>query len=124
MSTEQSPIVGESGWGRTEVNTLGVFRDVKLWPGGGREWDWNETGTQHEPGIQLSDVEELLIHRADVVVLSRGRELRLQTRAETLALLADQGVEVVHDETSAAITAYNELAADGRRVAALIHSTC
>ena len=50
-----------------------MFKDVKLWPGGGREWDWGETNTRHEPGIQPSDVEELLVHRPDIVVLSRGR---------------------------------------------------
>ena len=56
--------------------------------------------------------------------LSRGRELRLQAMPETMALLHDQSIEVVHDETSLAIDAYNRLASEGRRVAALLHSTC
>jgi NAD(P)-dependent dehydrogenase (short-subunit alcohol dehydrogenase family) len=41
-------------------------------PGGGREWNWLETGTHHNPGIQIAEVEELLEHGAGVVVLSRG----------------------------------------------------
>ena len=51
-----------------------------------REWDWNETGTQHDPGIQPADVDELLAHDPEVIVLSRGRELRLQTQPQTLAV--------------------------------------
>jgi len=67
-----SPIVSDHRWGEITVEGLGRFRDVKLWPGGGREWDWDETGTRHEPGIQPADVEELLAAEPEVVVLSRG----------------------------------------------------
>ena len=34
---------------------MGSGKDFKLYPGGGREWDWNETGTRHVPGIQPGD---------------------------------------------------------------------
>ena len=47
------------------------YKDAKLFPGGSREWNWRETGTEHVPGIQPADVQELLDHGAKVVVLSR-----------------------------------------------------
>jgi hypothetical protein len=119
-----SPLVLDDGWGFVEVERVGRLRDAKLWPGGGRGWDWNETGTHHRPGIQPADVAELLEHRPDVVVLSRGRELRLETAPETAAVLEARGVETVRAETGAAIEAYNRLAGEGRRVAALLHTTC
>ena len=124
MNGEPSPRVGANGWGYIEAQGVGRLRDAKLWPGGGRAWDWNETGTRHQPGIQPADVRELLDHGAEVVVLSRGRECRLEVCAETMALLEEANVEVAHEETGAAIDAYNRLAADGRRVAALFHTTC
>jgi hypothetical protein len=62
---------------------LGIGKDFKLYPGGGREWDWNETGTRHVPGIQPADVEELFAHGATVVVLSRGMDLRLHVDPAT-----------------------------------------
>ena len=58
----------EDGWGFVEIEGLGRFRDVKLWPGGGRAWDWRETGTDHRPGVLSSDVEELLNHEPDLVI--------------------------------------------------------
>jgi hypothetical protein len=119
-----SPRVETSSWGQIVVQGLGQFRDVKLWPGGGRAWDWNETGTCHRPGIQPSDVEELLAHSPELIVLSRGRQLQLQTAPETLALLEQHHIAVVQEETSMAIEAYNRSAQSGGRVAALIHSTC
>jgi len=116
--------VVDDGWGFVDVDGLGRLRDAKLWPGGGRGWDWNETGTHHRPGIQPADLAELLDHDADVIVLSRGRQLRLETTPEALVLLAERRVELIRDETGAAIGEYNRLAAAGRRVAALLHSTC
>jgi hypothetical protein len=107
-----------------DVEGLGESKDVKLWPGGGRPWDWNETGTQHHPGIQPADVEELLEHGSEVVVLSRGQDLQLETSPATLELLRDRGITAHVDETKAAVKLYNDLAGQGLAVGGLFHSTC
>ena len=39
-----------------EVEGLGSGKDFKLCPGGGRQWDWGETNTEHVPGIQPADL--------------------------------------------------------------------
>ena len=56
----RSPHIKRISWARMEVDGVGVGKDFKLWPGGGREWDWRETETHHVPGIQPWDVKELL----------------------------------------------------------------
>lgn len=118
-----SPRVTAISWGRMEVEGIGSGKDFKLYPGGGREWDWRETGTRHVPGIQPADVEELLEHGARVVVLSRGMQLRLETCPETLDLLRERGVAVHVEETGAAVELYNRLA-ETEPVGGLFHSTC
>jgi hypothetical protein len=110
-------------WGRMDVDGLGTGKDFKLYPGGGRPWDWNETGTRHVPGIQPADVQELLEKGSAVVVLSRGMELVLQTCPETLDLLRARGVEVHVEETRAAVQLYNRLS-ETQPVGGLFHSTC
>jgi hypothetical protein len=121
----KSPKVTEFSWGVTKVAGYETpFKDVKLYPGGAREWDWGETGTRHEPGIQPADVEELLTHGATIVVLSKGVQERLLTCPETLEMLEAQGIAYHILQTEAAIRRYNELAAQGELVGALIHSTC
>jgi len=117
-----SPRITRVSWGRLEVED-DSFKDAKLFPGGSREWDWNETGTRHVPGIQPSDVEELLERGATVVVLSRGFEERLRVRPETLRMLEDEGVPVHVEQTEEAVRLYNELR-EHEKVGALIHSTC
>jgi hypothetical protein len=121
--TTRSPRITQVSWGRMEVENLGTGRDFKLYPGGGREWDWNETGTHHVPGIQPSDVQELIEHGSRVVVLSRGMALALQTCPETLQSLRDMGITYHVEETKAAVELYNRLA-QTKPVGGLFHSTC
>ncbi len=123
LKVAESPRITHISWGRMEVEGVGEGKDFKLYPGGGREWDWGETGTRHVPGIQPSDVQELLDHGARVVVLTRGMQLMLQTCPETLELLEREGVTVHVEETSAAARHYNELVGK-QPVGGLFHSTC
>jgi hypothetical protein len=124
MSTEvRSPLITHFSWGRLEVEGGKRFKDAKLFPGGSREWDWSETGTDHVPGIQPADVEELLKHGAKVVVLSKGIYERLQTCSETLEMLKQRGIPFHMLQTEQAIDLYNKLR-ENEPVAGLFHSTC
>ena len=120
----RSPLITSLEWGRVEVEGgLGPFKDVKLYPGGAREWDWRETGTRHLPGIQPADVEELLERGVSAVVLSRGMWKRLGVSPATLQVLEARGIRVEALQTKRAVERYNELAGK-ESVGALIHSTC
>jgi len=127
MSTtvDASPRITHISWGCLEIDERDQpFKDAKLYPGGARAWDWNETGTSHSPGIQPADVEELLDHGAEVVVLSRGMNRRLQVKSETLQMLDDQGVKAHVLQTEEAVEQYNELQDANEPVGGLFHSTC
>ena len=123
LHNTRSPRISHISWGRMEVDGLGTGKDFKLYPGGGRAWDWNETGTRHVPGIQPSDVTELLERESTVIVLSRGMYLALQTCPETMDLLRARGIAVHIEETRAAVALYNQLA-QLHNVGGLFHSTC
>lgn len=120
----RSPRITHLAWGEMSVDGLAPAVDVKLWPGGGREWDWRETGTHHVPGIQIADVAELLEKGAETIVLTRGMDLVLRVCVDTLEHLKARGVAVHVAETNEAARIYNELAARGVAVGGLFHSTC
>lgn len=124
MMNNTSPQITHFEWGVTQVEGYPTaFKDVKLFPGGARAWDWSETGTRHIPGIQPADVQELLDHGAEIVILTKGVHQRLQTCPATLELLTAQNVEVEVLQTEQAVERYNVLCAT-QAVGALIHSTC
>jgi hypothetical protein len=124
MHDAQSPHISHLSWGRMEIDGVGVGKDFKLWPGGGCEWDWRETGTHHVPGIQPADVKELLDKGSQTIVLSRGMLLMLRTCQETLDLLKERHITVHVAETKTAAEIYNDLVAQGKAVGGLFHSTC
>lgn len=120
-------LITNLSWGNMEVSIAGEkqhFKDCKVWPGGAREWRWGETGTHHSPGIQPGDIQELLEHEVDFVILTRGQLGRLGVASETQEFLNEQGVEYCIEKTKKAVTLFNELAQKGKRVGGLFHSTC
>lgn len=123
MNTQSSMRITGLDWGRIELNDGSVYKDVKLFPGGARAWDWRETGTSHEKGVQPADVEELLQHGATVVVLGTGVYEALQVHPDTLKLLKDRTIPVHILQTEKAVQTYNELCSD-KPVGGLFHSTC
>ena len=120
--TTHSPRITHLSWGRLETED-GAFKDARLYPGGAEEWDWNETGTSHDPGIQPDDVERLLERGATVIVLARGFHERLRIAPETRRMLDDRDIPTHIAQTEKAAEIYDELR-ETEKVGALIHSTC
>jgi len=119
-----SPRIKHLSWGRIEVEGKDKpYRDAKLFPGGSREWDWREAGTQHVPGILPADVEELLKHGATEVILSKGMYEQLHVCPETLQLLNQKGITTHILQTKEAVRLYNELR-EKKSVGGLFHTTC
>lgn len=122
--SDMPPRIEHIEWGSMQVEGVGEGKDFKLYPGGGREWDWNETGTRHRPGIQPADIQELIDAGCHVVVLSRGFDEVLQTCRETLEVLEEHGITVHVAQTQDAVDLYNDLVAHAELVGGLFHSTC
>jgi hypothetical protein len=119
-----SPQIKHVSWGRIEVDgEAEPYKDAKLFPGGSRDWNWRETGTGHDPGIQVADVQELLDHGATVVVLSRGMAECLHVPRETLDFLKERQIAAHVLPTRDAVALYNKLA-ETEPVGGLFHTTC
>lgn len=119
----KSPQITHISWGQIEIEKNTQHKDAKLYPGGSREWDWNETGTHHEPGIQPADVKELIENGAEVIILSKGFYERLQTSSETIQMLEEKGIPFHILQTEEAVKEYNRLR-ENQLVGGLFHSTC
>ena len=121
---KNSPRIKHISWGRLEVEGKAEpYKDAKLFPGGSRDWNWRETGTGHDPGIQVTDVQELLDNGATVVVLSRGMAECLHVPRETLDFLKERQVAAHVLPTKEAVALYNKLAGS-EPVGGLFHTTC
>ena len=119
--------ISHISWGNMEITINGQayrFKDCKIWPGSAKRWDWTLTGTQHQPGIQPADIQEILDQGVDVMILSRGMHLMLDTCPETVQLLREKGIVYHIEETQRAVALFNDLVRQGQRVGGIFHSTC
>ncbi|XP_050568719.1 mth938 domain-containing protein isoform X3 [Cygnus atratus] len=109
-----SPEIASLSWGQMKVKGCSTtYKDCKVWPGGSRTWDWRETGTNHSPGVQPADLEEVVKKGAQTVVIGRGMSEALQVPSSTVDYLKKNGIEVVVLQTEKAVEEYNALAARG-----------
>ena len=130
------PLIRQNGWGWIDVETVASsskhMGDVILLPGSVQKWDWNWNGSDyknqmhHLPGIRQIDIDHLLLtSEPDVVILSKGRESKLNIDIDIRSTMKKKGIELHVLKTEDAIVKYNALCAEGtKRVAALIHTTC
>jgi hypothetical protein len=123
MAASANRAISSFRWGQIVDSTGRAFKDARLFPGGVEEWDWRKTGTRHDPGIQIADLEDLFATKADVVILSRGVDLVLQVPTTTIDFARKYAANVLVLQSEQAIAEYNRLIAS-ERVIALVHSTC
>ncbi|XP_077197394.1 mth938 domain-containing protein isoform X2 [Paroedura picta] len=120
-----SPEIASLSWGRMTVKGCSTtYKDCKVWPGGSRTWDWRETGTDHFPGVQPADVEEVVQKGAKTLVIGRGMSEALQVPPSTVDYLKQHGIDVRVLQTEKAVKEYNALATQGVKVGGVFHSTC
>ncbi|XP_075054708.1 mth938 domain-containing protein isoform X1 [Mixophyes fleayi] len=72
-----SPEITSLSWGSMSVAGR-AYKDCKVWPGGSRTWDWRETGTNHHPGVQPADLEEIVKKNVKTLVIGCGMSEALQ----------------------------------------------
>lgn len=121
------PVVTSLVWGTITVKnpdqSVHTYKDCKLSPLGSQAWDWGLTGTRHFPGIQIGDFSDF-INAVDIVILSRGMDLMLNVQDNTIAFLKSNKKEYYLLQSKEAVELYNKLVTEGKKVGALIHSTC
>ncbi|XP_064158801.1 mth938 domain-containing protein isoform X1 [Anguilla rostrata] len=125
FSPMTSPEIASLSWGHMKVKGCSSsYKDCKVWPGGSRTWDWRETGTDHHPGVQPADLEEVLRKGVNTLVIGRGMSEALQVPPSTLEYVKKQGVDVKVFQTEKAVKEYNALVEQGVKVGGVFHSTC
>ena len=122
---QRSPLIRQHSWGYLLVEGReDPLKDAKCFPGGARAWDWRETGTRHDPGVQIADAKALVEAGAEHIVVATGYYQQLQVPEETIAYLKDQGLGISIAQTDDAVERYNQLARNGYATGGLFHSTC
>ncbi|HEY33505.1 MAG TPA: hypothetical protein G4O10_10435 [Dehalococcoidia bacterium] len=99
-------------------------RDVFLYPDGGirkRKGGFWMFGSH---AIKREEIEELVKSAPDALIVGTGTDGVAQLNPDADAFLKGSGVESAVVPSQEAVDKFNELSAQGKRPAALIHITC
>jgi hypothetical protein len=108
-------------FGRIRVDGIDFSKDVILLRSEVRSPWWRTAGGHvYAP----TDLEEVLAAAPEIVVLGTGYFGRVKILDETRTVFADAGSDVIIEKTSRAVESFNQLADEGRDVAAALHLTC
>lgn len=134
------PEIISDEWGKICLCIEGVnktFRDVVINQSEAQEWNWSWSAHQmhHHPGVRKEDVNHFFfssphLPKPEAIILSRGRgDARapggvLEVMPGVEEEIRSRGVEVYVLKTEDAIAKYKQLQAQGKRIGALIHTTC
>ena len=99
-------------------------RDILLFPDGvvrerkGGFWKFGSHS------IKKSEIEELVKANPEVVIVGTGTSARAKIAPDAESLVKEANLELVQLPSHQAIERLNQLAEEGKRIAALIHITC
>jgi hypothetical protein len=90
------------------------------------ERDYKKLKELFETSHKIGDweIEKLLSNNPEVIVIGTGQNGAFVIDAETTKKLQISGAQIISDITPKAIEAYNERIKLGKKVNALIHTTC
>ncbi len=79
---------------------------------------------QESHSVDVFDVEDILAVRPQFLVVGQGQPGRMQVTESLRVTLAAAGIQLIEEPTEVAIHIFNQLHAEGKRVAAAFHLTC
>lgn len=90
------------------------------------ERDYNKLKELFSTSHKIGDweVEELLKENPEIIVIGTGQNGAMEVDEELINSMKQKNIEVITAETPKAIEIYNQKTKQGKRVNALIHTTC
>ncbi len=95
-----------------------IYKDIVISKGQVTEWKWHE-----HHAFTIEDIKPI-IGDIDVLVLGTGASGYVNIKEDVVAFLEANNISYIAMKSDKACERYNELAKAGKKVAAIIHSTC
>lgn len=95
-----------------------IYKDIVISKGKVSEWRWHE-----HHAFTMDDIKPL-IEDIDIIVLGTGASGYVAIKEDVVAFLETNNISYIALKSDKACERYNELAKAGKKVAAIIHSTC
>jgi len=119
------PIINSTEFGSITIDNI-KYSQVLILENRVIERDYNKLkelfGTSHKIGDW--EFNELIGGKPEVILIGTGEQGMLVVEDKVIHAIRDMGVEFIIEKTPIAINIYNERVRSGKKINALIHTTC
>ncbi|MDR3567713.1 MAG: MTH938/NDUFAF3 family protein [Syntrophobacteraceae bacterium] len=112
--------IGGYRFGEIEVDGKRYTGDIKIVEGLVVSNWWRADGHK----LAASDVEDILDHRPDIMVVGKGLPGRMKVMEQLRKRLESAGIALVDEPTPEAVATFNGFQKSGKKVAGAFHLTC
>lgn len=116
----QQPLIDDYGFGEIIIGGERFRHDVIVTPSRIISDWWRQEGHR----LQLQDVRDFLLEKADVVIIGTGYDGMMRVEPEVVDAFKSKGKDVVILKSREAVRKYNDFVMAGRKVMMFIHLTC
>jgi len=119
------PIINSTEFGSITIDNI-KYSQVLILENRVIERDYNKLkelfGTSHKIGDW--EVNELLRDNPEIILIGTGQNGMLAVDTKVIETISKKGIELIIEKTPEVIITYNKKIQEGKRVNALIHTTC
>jgi hypothetical protein len=109
--------IDSTRFGEVVIDGRTYFSDVTLY------WDGTIEHREKDIIIDMDELSHILEKKIDIIVIGTGQEGTLGLMDNVRQLLADRKIRIFELKSPDAIEIFNSFASQGKRVAAIIHTT-
>lgn len=110
--------IDSAEWGKFTINGRTYFSDMYVF------WDGKAEMRKKSHLFDMDEFLGLLRKRPKIIIIGTGFNGVVKVPEEVLQMAEDRNVELFMETTPKAVEVFNAFAGDGKRVIAVLHSTC
>ena len=110
--------VDASKWGELKINGKSYFSDMYVY------WDDKTEARKKSHLFDINEFVKLLQKDPKIIVIGIGHEGTVKIPDEVIQMAEDKNIELFVEKTPQAAEVFNAFAKEGKRVIAVLHTTC
>lgn len=112
--------ISDYQFGKLRIADTPVISDVIVYPDNFQDHWWRKQGHV----LHIEDLQSIVEYHPDILIVGTGYYGRMQIPQETQNYLQQQGIQLIVERTSEAITEFNRLQQQCANAVAALHLTC
>lgn len=111
-------IIDETSFGEIKIKGKTYYSDMIVW------WDGKAEYREKSHIVEVNEFARLARRDPEIIVIGRGQHGIVKIAPEVKELAEEKDIDIYMEKSPKAVEMFNAFAESGKKVVALIHTTC